>query len=70
MFDKHIAGCQTSTCILLEASAANSILALYAVVFGYESPVELQNSVLFIELSSQYVGDHTGEHCHSPALML
>jgi len=69
VFDKHTAGCQTSTCILLEASAATSRLVLYAVVFGYESPVELQNSVLFMELSSQYLVGHAGEHCSGSALM-
>ena len=28
----------------------------YAVIFVYESPVELQNSVLFVDVSSSYLG--------------
>ena len=70
VFYKHKLGFCTLTCILLEASAESSRLVLYPVVFGYESPVELHNSVLFVDVSSGYLGGHRGEWCHSPALML
>ena len=66
VFYKHTPRSCTLTCVLLEASAGSSGLALYAVVSGYESRFQLQNFVLFVDV---YVGGHTGEQSHSQALM-
>ena len=63
VFYKHTRVSYTSTCIYLEASAGSSRLALCAVVFWHESPLELQTAMIF-------VGGHAREHCYSPAFVL
>ena len=47
------------------------LVVLYDVAFGYELPMELENSIFAADVSSMYLGGHIiGEHFHDPALML